>query len=317
MKRLPVLKMIFNASTFDITRNEIGNIVYNCQNIRTRLKSNIYDSISLKSNEQPCDLCTFNSHLVLANYKNLNLTIYDKNYELVSLINKINGQIFQPINLKSSDKLELLFISDNLKHRILVLDKNYNFVNSIGSHGTLNNQFTYPRGLAIDKNNLYICDYSNCAIKTYEIIKNEEGEFGFNYFKKYQLDFEPKQIEIFKNYEENELINENMLACIRPSSKCCIYFYDLTMGHIYRKYSNHNGTIFKLSNNFDGFIYEFWPKEYKFFCYNIQGEIVEQIYLDDYFNSIYNIEFNNWESLTFFNSKFVISCEDSKKLILI
>jgi len=54
------------------------------------------------------------------------------------------------------------FISDTYNHRIMRRNKdNLSYVAKIGSYGTGDDQFKFPRGMVVDETHLYVCDRDN------------------------------------------------------------------------------------------------------------------------------------------------------------
>ena len=91
------------------------------------------------------------------------------NLNLVKRIDKTNGVTFGPIAIASNSKEKNIYICDNLNHRILMADSDFNFIKSVGSAGKKINQFFYPIDICY-KNGclcLYICDDWNKRVQIF------------------------------------------------------------------------------------------------------------------------------------------------------
>ena len=109
-----------------------------------------------------------------------------------------------------------VFLSHN--HCILVYQLDGKFVSSIGSEGSGELQFNYPRGLSTDEynNDIYICDYNNHRIQIISENLQFKSQFG-----KDTLHY-PHDI---KHYKDS--------ICILDESNPCLHIYnrDLILQH--------------------------------------------------------------------------------------
>ncbi len=75
-----------------------------------------------------------------------------------------------------------LYCSDEFNHRILILNKNCEFVSVFGDKGNGPGQFWYPKGIAIVDNNgletLFVCDAWNHRIQQFDLKGNFISTFG-------------------------------------------------------------------------------------------------------------------------------------------
>ena len=65
------------------------------------------------------------------------------------------------------DEEDILFITDGGRHCVYKLDKDGNQLKVIGSCGTGNGEFNWPRSVAILEENVYVCDTNNHRIQVF------------------------------------------------------------------------------------------------------------------------------------------------------
>ncbi len=108
------------------------------------------------------DLCLLpNGDLLTAAFDQMNLVVYDRNFKLLKIIDKINNQNFKPISIYLNPETKSIYICDFQNHKILLIDSDYNYVKSIGSQGNELFEFNSPSSLCFSNNFLYVCDTSN------------------------------------------------------------------------------------------------------------------------------------------------------------
>ena len=98
----------------------------------------------------------------------------------------------------------------------------------------------------------------------------------------------------------------NNTACVR-NEKNSIYFYDLINFKLKSVYKTHNGCIYSI----DKYFYEYYHVTNKFYCYNDQGKLVNEIEGYDQ-----EIKINEWASLVYFNSSLILLPEISTNMIV-
>ena len=215
------------------------------------------------------------------NYKNFESLLKEKKI----VIKEIGSKGFNPLqfNYPNSiffdEKNEKILISDSGNHRIQILNsKNFEFIQFIENNGkgSNENQFNYPQGINLNKNNnqIFICDSGNQRIKIYENF-NENEEIKFlnliNFYfnkKKEKINFNwPNKLEF--NYENDQILVSN--------------------------WSNHEILIFNSSFNFISKIKE----KNKFNQYN-ELKCPNQIK----FNSQNNLIISDSENISFFDENF-------------
>ena len=104
----------------------------------------------------PNDFLIIDDQIIVASSDRC-LAIYDKQFNLVKRIDIINVETFVPIALASNLEDKIIFICDDLKYRILMLDFDFNFIKSVGWYGQENNQFNFELfELFVIKTSVYI-----------------------------------------------------------------------------------------------------------------------------------------------------------------
>ena len=77
---------------------------------------------------------------------------------------------------------KMLFICDNIGHDLKVVDLySYKLLRTIGSFGSMINQFRYPTSVIAIGKKLYVTDYGNCKVK----VIDEHGAFETQFTSSY------------------------------------------------------------------------------------------------------------------------------------
>jgi hypothetical protein len=260
--------------------------IFTKTNIINRIKKGDYNLIS--TNFRSTDSCLIydQNYLLTANYRDNCLTLFDKNFNLFKKIDKFIGFNINPFSV-ATNNLDRIYVTDRDNHRIFMFDYNFQILSVVGSRGSNDYQFEYPRGICFSTNILYICDWLNKRIQKYSS--------GLSFKETIKLDYNPIQIKIINN-----------TVCIR-SEKTSIYFYDLVGFQIKHVYDSHNGSIYSI----DKYFYEFYHLKNKFYCYNENGKLVDEIKGFDV-----DCKMNEWANMVYFNALFVILPESSTNMIV-
>jgi hypothetical protein len=279
-------KIIFVPSRDKIVADSIGKFVKNEKKtnpIKLMLKYPKFRTLNL--DVEPYSICVLpNGNLLSCNYESLSL--YDKTLQKLKTVSKIDTQSLFCFYATTNNK-DKIYFSNSEENQIIMTDLELNKIKFVGSYGKGNENFDYPRGLAFYKNFVYICDYGNKRLQKL----NEALEFD----RTIQLDYCPIQIKI-----SNDVVFVGSLLCL--------YFYDIeTFGIVKHIYDGHNGTISEINSNF----YEYYSYNKKFYCYDRNGELIEEIQTDGCNNSNHN------GCIGFLNGVLVISSYESKKLVVI
>lgn len=283
-----VHKLKFNISEFKIDLKCIGEINYtNNDRLFTRLRSKTYKTIYL--NVSASDVCELpNGNLLVSSYNNSNITIYDKNFKLIRVVDRINGQSFNPLSAATND-IDKVYISHCQNNRIIMTDIDLNFI----KYSTIStNDFGDPYGICYFNSFVYVCDYRNRRIHKF----NSQLEQHVSYV----IDIDPRQIQIIGN-----------LACIR-NSRISIGFYDLKTFQFKHKYTGHGGDILALNSNF----IEHSSSKNAFCIFDKNGKLIEDIKTDG-LSSLITDCWYDFYGMTYFNGCLVLTTRDSKKLIVI
>ena len=81
------------------------------------------------------DILIIDDQIIVAGSYDNCLAIYDIQFNLVKIIDTINGETFAAIAVASNLEDKIIFICDDLKYRILMLDFDFNFIKSVGWYG--------------------------------------------------------------------------------------------------------------------------------------------------------------------------------------
>ena len=96
---------------------------------------------------------------------------FDSKGELLAIVGSRGEgdlQFNKPVGICFNKTNQLLYVCDQLNHRIQVLTKDLKFTRSFGEHGQENGQFDRPLNLAFDSNNhLYITDSINHRVQVF------------------------------------------------------------------------------------------------------------------------------------------------------
>lgn len=148
-------------------------------------EDNFVKAFGEKNLQKPTDVFIDESSIYVADLKGGDVKVFSKNdYSFIrSLPNEDlsdNDRIYQPTNIYV--KKNRLYVSDFGSFRIKIYSTDGEFIDSVGSYGTLPGQFVRPKGIAVDDSlNLYVVDAGFENIQIF----NKEGQlltfFGGTY----------------------------------------------------------------------------------------------------------------------------------------
>ncbi len=251
------------------------------------IKTGLYRIVTIDSH--PTDVCVLSDQqLLVADYIDEHLAIYDSDFKLIRKIREINESSIKPLSL-ATNRIDKIYVLDYKNEKILSTDYNFKLLGFIQNTSLCN-----PDGMFYYQNFLYICDITGKSIKKFDANLVLEDEL--------RLDFKPLNIQI---------ANSN-LACIRPYELDGIYFYDIEKFCLKLKYNHSNGSIGVIKHeNF----YKFVFLKKKLYCFNKNGDFCESIVLDiDSDDEL--IEFEGTECVLDFHGNFIITSEKSRKLVV-
>ncbi len=78
-----------------------------------------------------------------------------------------NGVLQRPGGLAVNEKRGLVYVSDTVKHKVVVFDIDANYIGEFGGYGTNMQEFKNPIGLFTTENRIYITDKSNSRVLVY------------------------------------------------------------------------------------------------------------------------------------------------------
>lgn len=244
----------------------------------------------------PWDIIVFPKNRILcSNYGNKNLTLHDEAGNLIRLLDKINGSLFQPCGIAFDEEENNLFITDLLMHQIIMTDIEFNKIKTVGSAGEENNQFNSPVGICFKNGNLYVCDHGNKRIKMF----SKDLEF----IKSLNVDYGPSLIKA-----------TDSLICVQSfSSPNFFYMYQLGDLVLHRTIDSTN-LCFKISV-INSLFYRCNFKRKTILCYNEDGNLDEEIILSNLDDNI--ISGQNDGMIVELNGKLYMTSNSKGKLVII
>ena len=213
--------MDFNVSKEILNEKIIGDILYLYESdiyVKELLTNGKTEIIEL--NHDVWDILALDKNrVVCSNYSSKCLTLYDQNLKLVRKVDSINGEGFSPCGVVCGDNH--LYIADQLNHRIIMTDFEFNKIKSVGSYGDANNQLNTPYGICFINEILYICDHSNKRIQVY----NKDLEF----IKSVKVDYNPWLIKA-----------SNSWLFVQSGNTTSLFIYELSSLNLKQKIDNPN-----------------------------------------------------------------------------
>ena len=283
----------FKVNEERVAARLVGEIEYSFSNKSLFTKMNIINRLKtgkstvVNIDHRSTDSCLIydQNYILTANYRDNSLTLYDKNLRLFQKIDDFSGFTINPFSI-TTNNLDRIYVSDRDNHRIFMFDYKFKMHGVVGTRGSTNYQFEYPRGITYAANSLYICDWINKRVQKYSA--------GLLFKASYRLDYNPIQIKAAGN-----------TVCVR-SEKTSLYFYDLDRFQLKHKY-DHNGSIYSIDSNF----YEYFHDTNKFYCYDDNGEMIEELPGPDV-----DFTVNDWANMIAFNDSFILLPESCTKIIV-
>lgn len=251
------------------------------------------------NNVQPVDICVLSDgNLLSLNFDQANLTVYDKDFNLIKTIDKANNIQLKPSGVASDDE-QRIYITNLYDHSVIMFDTQLNFIKSYGSFGANKNQLNYPNGICYSNNHVYVCDCNNERV---QILTSD-----LNLIKSELIGYCPWKICI---------IGETACVSCAYGSELC--FYSLNNFMLKHRYSNGFCRLIAFNSVFYEFIvYLKLPdgrcvNEKRLNCYNNEGKFMKSINLEkfkEYF-------VNGWDAcVVYFNKTILISSYSKSKLL--
>ena len=209
--------------------------------VNERLSSTEESCNIIDLNEDPSDLCVLpNGNFVMTQFNSTNdiLSVYDKNFNFIERIHKLNDEYIHAFSIVTNE-LDRIYI--NNLDKIISTDLEFNYLFEFNSKENQLNTLCY---MLFNNESLYICDCNDKCI----IIFNSDLKLQT---KRY-LDIKPVQMQIL-----------NSVSCIVPNpDDPFLYFYDLINFTLKlkvdrcsniivheNKFFGINGTIIKVFDN--------------------------------------------------------------------
>jgi hypothetical protein len=238
---------------------------------------------------EPYDICLKEDQIIMSHFFDECLKIYDKNFNFINRVDRINGEGFVPRTVLANFEKKQFYICDNHNNRILITDLDFNFIKSVGSEGSDNCQFNGPRDICFSGSKFYICDCYNRRIQVYSK--------DFDLVTSFKVEYCPWKIK-----------STNSTICVKDIIQNGIYFYNSNDFHLIRNYNHSSGSISQINSMF----YEFNHRTQTISCYDENGNIKEQIILkglDKFLTSVCDGAF------IYYNGALLIQSRIDKKII--
>lgn len=107
------------------------------------------------------------------------IVIYDKKgYPVNSVIlNEIN---WKPVGISYSEKRKIFYVVDTMNHTLILLDKNFNIIKTIGGRGEEKDEFNFPTHVFVndEREEVYVTDSMNFRIQILNLNGKYLGSLG-------------------------------------------------------------------------------------------------------------------------------------------
>lgn len=264
--------------------NIVKPVVFNHEEIKQMLKSNIFETI--KVNNCPYAICTLPNGTLACSFTNFGAGIFDKELKLIKSTH-IDEKDVSLWSISTNNK-DRIFFADVKNHQIIMTDLELNRIKCVGSQGDGILQFSDPR-VAYYKNRIFVAEHINKRIQ----VLNDSLDF----IKMHELDYCPRYIQVANN-----------TALISSYSPAFVAAYDIESFQLEYEYRGHNGSLSILNS----FFYEYgYDNSGKFFCYNENGVLIEEIQTTSFDGQIGH---SYDGSLQIFNKTLICSSYRSGKL---
>ena len=215
--RPKLVQLVCNKNKLMSEVNELCKLVERVSEIDYKSKTQSVISV--------CDRGTGNEQLnypygVTVDHNTGNIYVADNWNNCIKVFNNTARYLFKFGNGNEEGKMSYpsgllirgnkVFVSHN--HCILVYQLDGKFVSSIGSRGSVEVQFNYPRGLSTDEynNDIYICDRNNHRIQIISENLQFKSQFGKDTLRY------PRDIE---HYKDNIFILDQSNPCVHIYNK--------------------------------------------------------------------------------------------------
>ena len=223
-----------------------------------------------------------NGGFITNNYKSV--TLFDESFNLLKKID-IDGNLIGCAIHKDKG----IYVTDNFKNLIYLMDNNLNIIQTFGSGCDNKDQLLFPCTIFCQNEYLFVSDQLNERIQILTL--------DLKYHDTIQLDFYPKSIAV-----SNTRIGIN-------GSNDKIHFYDLQTKTLKKEYRNINGRISLIDSHFYVVTYK-QPK--KLFIFDEEGELVDESSVE----SISNHIGNEWDGFMFSTNDYLFVPSYHGKMVL-
>ena len=245
----------------------------------------------IKQSVDNLDICILPNNRILSG-RYAALTIYDENLNQIIRVDKINEKVIDCYGVACSQN-GYIFASSVANNCIYKFDMELNLKASFGVKGNDNGSLYVPTGICYFDDHLYICDSNNMRIQILDV--------ELNYTSTIPLDYSPHTIRISDKtigiYGYNGTIN----------------FYDFNSKTLKRQYAGIVGRISEINSNF---YVTSWKPSLCVYCFNNDGEKVNEINLDRFSQHKFFSNEWGWDGHIFYFNNSIYITSYSKACLL-
>jgi len=277
------IQMFFKEKSFIVDKSVLGTLEPSI-NVSENL---IINEIKLDYN--PYSLCCLpKNRILVSDYINNQLLVYDENFKLYKTIKKIDNMLLFPLGI-STDGVDKIYVCDHKNNRIILVDLKFKLKSSFGAKGSGNSELFNPYDVFYFNSNVLICDFGNKRIQklTEDLV----------FVSSLKLVYEPHQVRAANNRLFVRAYNEKLID-----------IYDSEKFDHVKRIDSHNGIICESNSN----IFEFNTEYSKINCYDSNGILMKYFDL-----KLENTHFFNLFGFVYFKEKNIFVASAEEKLLTI
>ena len=266
-----------------VEKELIGNIncIYKMQFIKKTIQKGVFEKISI--GVSPFGICSLSNGCFISNNSS-SITLFNENFKQL-IETGIPGHAMGCAVYNDKD----IYITDNTKSCIYLMDIELNIKKIFGSKGSGVDQFNYPFTIFCKNEYLFVSDHANKRIQILTL--------NLEYHDSIQLDFDPVSIAV-----------SSTTIGIHGNDNTC--FYDIKTKILKKKYSDIFGRISLIDSYF--YVISCKPPK-KLFIFDQEGELVDEACLESISEHITNLYWDGFMFLT--NDYLFISSYTGKKVL--
>lgn len=290
-------KPIFIISPFKINQNHIGRI--KLTNLETKVSKEIVEELVengemlriIKLKYAPSDICLLpNGSLALTNYNDANITIHDKNLDIIQTVNRIDGMKIIPFGMTTDGK-DKIYITEYETYSIIMTDLDFKKLNSYSVKNTEETgQYAEFDGICYSDEFIYVCDYTNKRV-----IKLTSN---LQFLESFKVDYKPWLVKALGN-----------TLCVKSGDSSKLCFYDKKNFELKYKYDNGNGRVSVIESGFT----ETNITKRKMHIFDENGTLTDTL---DFNKELKDSLINGWDGcIAYFNGMLLLTSKSQEKLL--